>query len=115
MTHCNLTEQCIFFIGRDEDKEIREYFNGLYCAGNFSECARYRAALGMGQELVPEDIFPNEDDFVSLFFWALNLREGQTGKPCRPRCPDRQPVATTKKAPESSDHLPPTRPTRSQR
>lgn len=64
---CNFIKQCGFFAVRDEGKEIREYLAGLYCAGDFSACARYRAALKTGQELVPDDMLPNEDDFLSLF------------------------------------------------
>lgn len=87
MTHCNLAKQCVFFAVRDEGKEMREYFTGLYCAGNFSDCARYRAALNVGQELVPDDMFPNEDDFLSLFAWSVNRRESPASKPGRTRYP----------------------------
>lgn len=67
MIRCNLAKECGFFTLRDEGREMREYFTGVYCAGNFSDCARYRAALDLGRERVPDDIFPNEDDFRSLF------------------------------------------------
>ncbi len=74
MIHCNLAKQCVFFSGRDEGEEMRAYLTGLYCAGKFNDCARYRALLDLGQELVPDDMFPNEDDFVSLFAWSDHLR-----------------------------------------
>jgi hypothetical protein len=109
---CNLIKQCIFFAVRDEGKEMDEYLTGLYCAGDFNACARYRTALDMGQELVPDDMFPNENDFLSLFAWSVNPRESRVSKPCRP---GRQPVSAPRKTAASSDHLPPTRQTRSQR
>lgn len=71
MPHCDLAKQCAFFTVRDEGAEMREYLTQLYCAGNFSDCARYRAAMEMGQ-LVRDDIFPNEDAFLSLFAWSVN-------------------------------------------
>lgn len=113
MIHCKLAQQCVFLAGRDEGEEMRAYLTGLYCAGNFSDCARYRAALDMGQELVPDDIFPNEDDFVSLFTWAVNLRETQDRKAGRPRSPGRLPVPGAEKNAASSGHLPALRQTRS--
>ena len=115
MTHCNLKKQCVFFAMRDEGKEMHEYLTGLYCTGNFGDCARYRAALAMGQKLVPDDIFPNEDDFVSLFAWSANQRESQTSKCCRTPRPDRLPVSEPEKAATSSCHLPAPRQTRNQR
>ncbi|OGQ86229.1 MAG: hypothetical protein A2512_07600 [Deltaproteobacteria bacterium RIFOXYD12_FULL_56_24] len=72
MRHCNLAKQCAFFAVRDEGKEMHDYLTGRYCTGNFSDCARYQAALDMGQELVPDDMFPNEEAFVSLFAWSAN-------------------------------------------
>ena len=115
MTHCNLAKQCIFFTVRDEGKEMHEYLTGLYCVGNFSDCARYRAALDVGQELVPEDIFPNEDDFRSLFAWSVNPREIPVSNRCHSRSPGRLPVSAPEKSAASSGHLPATRQTRSQR
>lgn len=111
MSQCNLAKQCVFFAGGDEGQEMQEYLTGLYCAGNFSDCARYRAALEMGQELVPDDIFPNEEDFVSLFSWAGNPRGNPYKKPCHP---GRWPVSAPKKAAASSSHLPSSRQTRRQ-
>jgi len=83
MIHCNLAKQCFFFAERDEGKEMREYLTGLYCAGNFKACARYRAMLAMGRDLVPNDIFPNEDSFRSLFAWSSERLEPPAGKTCR--------------------------------
>lgn len=111
MSQCNLAKQCFFFAVRDEGQEMHEYLTGLYCAGNFTDCARYRAALEMGQELVPDDIFPNEDDFVSLFAWAWNLRGNPASKPCPP---DRWSISAQEKAAASSSHLSPSRQTRRQ-
>lgn len=114
MTHCILAKRCAFFAVREEGKEIREYLTGVYCAGNFGDCARYRAALDMGQELVPDDIFPNEDDFVSLFAWSVNRGERLVSKSCRSRCPDRRPISGPEKPATPSGHLPAARQTRSQ-
>lgn len=111
MTRCNLAKQCDFFAVRDEGAEMREYLTGLYCAGNFRDCARYRAALDMG-ELAPTDIFPNEDAFLSLFAWAVSpeintrYRIQHSGKP---------PVSPPEKTGAPCGHLPATRQTRSQR
>jgi len=110
MTHCNFIKECVFFAIRDEGKEMREYLAGLYCAGDFNACARYRIALDMGQELVPDDLFPNENDFLSLFSWSIN----SINKRCGTAHPDWQPVSAPKKTAASYDHLPPTRQTRSQ-
>ncbi len=115
MPHCYLAKQCVFFAARDEGKEMREYFTGLYCAGNFSDCARYRAAQDMGQELVPDDIFPNENDFLSLFAWALAQRPMTISKAYRNLYHDRRPVSRPEKTAASSGHLPASRQTRSQR
>ena len=115
MIQCDLTEQCVFFAVRDEGKEMREYLAGLYCAGNFSACARYRAALDMGQDLVPDDMFPNENDFLSLFAWSANKRQGPVNKRCRTRCPGKSPVSSPEKIAAPCGPLPPARQTRSQR
>ena len=115
MSHCNFIKQCVFFAVRDEEKEIREYLTGLYCAGDFEACARYRTALNMGQELVPDDLFPNENDFLSLFAWSVGQQENSINKPCGTGSPGWQRISTPKKSAASSDHLPPTRQTRSQR
>jgi len=114
MTHCILAKQCDFFAVRDEGKEMREYFTGLYCAGNFNDCARYRAALEIGQDLVPDDIFPNEDAFRSLFAWSVTRRKTPAVKPCRSHFPGGLPICAPEKIPASSDHLPATRQTRRQ-
>lgn len=115
MSHCNLSKKCVFFTVREEEQEMREYFSGLYCSGNFGDCARYRAALSMGHELVPDDIFPNEDDFLSLFAWSMQ----QPGKPVsirsRQRGPGRLPIPGPEKTAASSCRLPAIRQTRSQR
>ena len=81
MIQCNLAKQCVFFAVRDEGKEMREYLAGLYCSGNFRECARYRAALDMGQDLVPDEMFPNEDAFLSLFAWSVSQRQSPIFSP----------------------------------
>lgn len=110
MTHCNFIKECIFFAMRDEGKEMREYLAGLYCAGDFNACARYKTALDVGQELVPDDLFPNENDFLSLFSWSKN----SVNKRCGTAHPGWQPASAPKKTAASYDHLPPTRQTRSQ-
>ena len=115
MTRCNLAKQCVFFTVRDEGKEMQEYFTGLYCAGNFNDCARYRAALNMGQQMVPDDIFPNEDDFRSLFTRPASQQKIAISKTCRNRGPGKRPVSRPEKTAASSCHLPATRQTRSQR
>lgn len=115
MVRCNFAKQCVFFAVRDEGKEIEEYLAGLYCAGNFSACARYRAALDMGHELVPDDMFPNENDFLSLFAWSVNQRQSPLNKRCRTRGPGTLPVSSPEKTAASSGPLPPARQTRSQR
>jgi len=116
MTHCSLAKQCAFFAIRDEGTEIREYLTGLYCAGNFSDCARYRAALKLNMgKLVPDDIFPNEDDFVSLFAWSVNRGERLVSKCGRTRHPGRLPVSAPEKIGAPCGHLPATRQIRSQR
>jgi|GEM_PF-1305447 len=116
MKQCHLAKQCVFFAVRDEGKEMHEYFTGLYCFGNFNECARYKVALAMGQDLVPDDIFPNEDAFLSVFAWATNQEGIPISKPCRPcRSGRRLPVSTPEKTAASSGHLPTTRQTRSRR
>jgi len=108
MNHCNLAEDCFFFA-------VREYLTGLYCTGNFSDCARYRAALSMGQELVPDDIFPNEDDFLSLFAWSMQQPGNPISRRCRQRGPGRRPIPGSEKTAASSGRLPAIRQTRSQR
>jgi hypothetical protein len=113
MTDCNLAKQCFFFATRDEGKEMHEYLTGLYCAGNFRDCARYRAALDSGPELVPENIFPNEDDFRSLFAWSMNLREIPNNHG-RNQSPGRLPGSAPEKKRASSGHLPTIRQNRNQ-
>jgi len=115
MTHCILAKRCAFFAVREEGKEIREYLTEVYCASDFGNCARYRAALDMGQELVPDDMFPNEDDFVSLFAWSVNQGKNPVSKSCRPHSPGRLPVSGPEKTAAPCGHLPATRQTRSQR
>ncbi|MFH1021513.1 MAG: hypothetical protein V1782_13030 [Pseudomonadota bacterium] len=112
---CNFIQQCTFFAVRDEGKEMREYLTGFYCAGNFHACARHKATLEMGQELVPDDMFPNENDFLSLFAWSAQQRKIPAGKTCRTRGSSRQPVSTPKKTSASSGHPPSTRHTRNHR
>ena len=113
MPHCDLAKQCAFFTVRDEGAEMREYLTQLYCAGNFSDCARYRAAMEMGQ-LVRDDIFPNEDAFLSLFAWSVNSGESPVSKRCRSHSLGRPSFSVPKKTEEPSGLLPATRQTRSQ-
>lgn len=115
MSHCNLSKKCVFFTVHEEEREMREYFTGLYCSGNFGDCARYRAALSLGQELVPDDIFPNEDDFLSLFAWSMQQPSNPVSTRCRQRSPGRRPIPGPKKTAASSGRLPAIRQTRSQR
>lgn len=115
MAHCRLAKQCAFFVVREEGKEMREYFTGLYCYGKFRDCARYRAALKMGQKKVPDDMFPNEDAFLSLFAWPGNRQKTLVNKRSRSGHPDTQPVSPPEKNAAASGRLPPTRQTRSQR
>lgn len=114
MIQCNFIKQCVFFAVRDEGKEMHEYLAGLYCTGDFKACARYRTALDTGRELVPDDIFPNEDDFLSLFAWAVGQRESPISKRCGTGYPGRLSIPTPEKTVASSDRLPATRQTRSQ-
>lgn len=93
----------------DEGKEMLEYLADRYCAGDFNACARYKTALDVGQELVPDDLFPNENDFLSLFSWSIN----SVNKRCGTAHPDWQPISAPKKTVASYDHLPPTHQTRS--
>ncbi|MFA7382499.1 MAG: hypothetical protein WC001_03540 [Desulfurivibrionaceae bacterium] len=81
MNRCRLAKQCAFFSVRDEGKEMHDYLTGRYCTGNFCDCARYQATLDMGQELVPDDMFPNEEAFISLFAWSATLRGSHPASP----------------------------------
>jgi len=65
MKHCELLEGCSFLNGLEE--ELSVFFQTLYCLEDFSGCARYEASLYLGRGKVPEHIFPNEKDFISLF------------------------------------------------
>lgn len=78
MINCNLAKDCRFPEIEGPDDELRAYLTSLYCAGNFRNCARYRAAARDGNP-VADEILPNEDDFRSLFSWALSR---SSGEPC---------------------------------
>lgn len=80
MIRCNMAKECRFFAVHDNEAELRDYFTGLYCAGDFGNCARYKAAAELGKEMVSDEIFPNEEAFRSLFSWAV-LRPGTQSMP----------------------------------
>ena len=113
MAHCHLAKQCIFFVVREEGREMREYFTGIYCYGKFRDCARYRAALKMGRKKVPDDMFPNEDAFLSLFAWPGDRQKPLFNKRSRSGYPDTQHASPPEKSATASGRLPATRQTRS--
>lgn len=112
MAHCLFAKQCVFFVVREEEREMREYFTGIYCYGKFKDCARYRTALNVGQEMVPDDMFPNEDDFLSLFARPGSRQKNLFNQRSRTGCPDRPHVSPPKKPGAASSRLPPARQTR---
>lgn len=114
MIYCTLWEKCVFFAVREEREEMYEYFTKIYCTGDFHDCARYRAALDMGQELVPDEIFPNEEAFHSLFSWAGKRYPTRASRRCHPLSPEKRQVPGPEKTATSSGHFPATRQTRSQ-
>lgn len=67
MKGCELAGQCSFFQNLAQQEDLADYFLSLFCEGNFTTCARYEAALDTAGTPVPEWIFPNEKDFLSLF------------------------------------------------
>ncbi|MGV1097932.1 hypothetical protein ACUUL3_00785 [Thiovibrio sp. JS02] len=68
MQRCEHLAGCFFLDSLvEEDSELASFFRTLYCLADFSRCARYEAAMDLGREQVPADIFPNEKELVSLF------------------------------------------------
>lgn len=75
MARCNYIKDCNFFNDRlDSIPALAALMKENYCRGNYLDCARYAFAEANGCSNVPDYVFPNEKDFMSLFH-----RPGRSG------------------------------------
>ena len=61
MTECICTVHCQFFNDKMADMpEMAVLLKKRYCIEDNSECARYAVFEKLGEDAVPDDLFPNE-------------------------------------------------------
>jgi hypothetical protein len=70
---CDIHGTCFFFNNtRSDMPHTVECLKERYCLGDFYECALYRVAASLGEDLVPHDLYPND----MLETLDLNLPDG---------------------------------------
>ena len=63
MTDCPRLIRCTFFNEQmDRMPSLTNLLKKQYCQGEFTTCARYIVLENLGQEKVPDDLFPNHED-----------------------------------------------------
>lgn len=64
MANCPRMEHCIFFNDEMGDKPdiVSQSFKLRFCRGSNENCARWRVFSAMGEELVPRDLYPNQEE-----------------------------------------------------
>ena len=63
---CECLEKCPFFNDQIVNKPATaELMKKQYCNENFEACARYTLFKSAGQEHVPADLYPNQNDRAS--------------------------------------------------
>ena len=61
MAECPRNTICPFYqLTKADDPARAEQLRARYCLGNYSACARYAVAKALGQEQVPNTLFPHE-------------------------------------------------------
>lgn len=61
MAHCELIEICPFFLAKLKNMPTAaDSLKKIYCRWNYAKCARYKVAITLGREKVPEDLFPGD-------------------------------------------------------
>ena len=61
MTDCDFLIKCPFF--NDKLKKMpkaSDMMKKIYCRWDYTKCARYRIAITMGVNEIPEDLFPGD-------------------------------------------------------
>lgn len=72
MAGCECLETCPFF----KDKMLNmpamsEIMKQRYCRGDWSGCARYRVYKVVGNDGVPEDLFPNQIEDADRYLSSI--------------------------------------------
>ena len=63
MTDCDCLEGCPFFNDRMANMPVMaEMYKKNYCKSNFEDCARHMVKNALGNSLVPEDLFPSQQE-----------------------------------------------------
>lgn len=71
---CENFEDCRFFNQKLERGPVAiDAFRSVYCMGDFNACARYRVAMEVGRENVPDNLYPN-NSFRAQRIVALEKR-----------------------------------------
>jgi len=60
MHNCPRISVCRFYPEHAESEPaVAEEFRGRYCTGNYLSCARYSVAKCLGNDQVPDTLYPN--------------------------------------------------------
>jgi hypothetical protein len=73
MAECEYIDSCPFFKGSIEEKPVEiEKLKNEYCRSNNLHCARYMVAMALGEDKVPENLYPHEKEVA----YSLLSEEG---------------------------------------
>jgi hypothetical protein len=78
MSECRIAKTCPFYNNQanKQAKSLSEWLRYQYCRGNYAMCARHTLHEAMGQDLVPADLYPNEQLRAQQILWRANLQRG---------------------------------------
>ncbi len=63
MHECELKESCPFYQGKLKgDNDQLETMKEKYCRSNNLNCARFMVFTALGEESIPDDLFPHQKD-----------------------------------------------------
>lgn len=65
MRECEFLESCPFFNGLLAEKPVDvEKLKSEYCLTNNLRCARYIITMAVGENKIPEDLYPHEKEIA---------------------------------------------------
>jgi hypothetical protein len=60
---CEKLEQCPFYNDKMPiDSALGRLYKKNYCETDKTKCARYKVAVSLGKEYVPDNLYPNMDE-----------------------------------------------------
>jgi hypothetical protein len=76
MTACPFVSECIFYAQQANLPDlVAQSFQIRFCKGCSTKCARWKIACEHGMSMVPEDLFPNENERVSIIVKMIETNQ----------------------------------------